>query len=145
MTAADAYGIAIDLADQMSKIIQFFIAICTAFGGWILAGKTIRQMPQVGRERFLVAVCFAIPTIGMVVAQIALSKRINGALEIASHRIKNDDEVSQYSNSAMFEPFHHWINTVPMLGVIGAVILLIRFVETTSEPSDSSESSGRSN
>jgi len=119
MTAADAYGFAIELANLMSKNIQFFIAVCTAFGGWIIAGKTIKQMPRFNRDRIILAVCFCFPTLAMAYSQAALGARINGALETSMEMLKAGEKTSQYANSEMFKLLGHWTNTIPMLGVIG--------------------------
>ena len=47
MTSKDTYDIALKTADKAMRQLQFFVAICIAFGGWVFAGETIAGLDRV--------------------------------------------------------------------------------------------------
>lgn len=139
MTAADAYNIAISLADLQAQTIQFFIALCTVFTGWVIAGKSIRNMPRLSHDRMILTIGFCIPAISTTYAQSLLSDRINAALQTARSLAEMEPKVSPHIDTALFTTFDSRINTVPMAGVTVAIALLSILIRKSDGATESGE------
>ena len=84
MDSKDAYGIALKIADLYFKVLQFFIAICTLFGGWIV----VKGLPDGTLERMLLAVIFLASTGTLLKGQLTLLKRADAAINLSEQRLE---------------------------------------------------------
>lgn len=116
MTGVEAYNIATKIAEIAMRNMQFFVAVCTAFGGWTLAGSTIVQLPPFGLGRILIAGIFTVAALGLVFGTYKMMRRLNGAVEVSKDLFRKEN--GELSKAA--EQMH-------LLGNIPAVIALMLF------------------
>ena len=121
MDSKEWYDVALELAKISATATQFFIAICTAFGGWIIAGGTVRAWPVFDRRRFYLMAIFASSSVAILLAQFKVMARIDAALAMSKSAI---GEIPPNA-LPLFAPTSPWITIVGMGGVITFLCVLI--------------------
>ena len=121
MTSKEAYDIALKIADNVMRSLQFFIAICTAFGGWTLAGDTIAELDKPGLWRFLIVGVFTASTSGLLVGVINGLKRLNAALDVSRDFFEKENNGLSEAAKRL-----HVLGSIKRPAIaMGAVILLV--------------------
>lgn len=125
MDCKNSYDIALRIGEIAMKSLNFFIIICAAFGGWILAGDTIVRLDLFSPPRFLAAVAFTVSTLGITYGIVMTMKRMNSALELSNHYYREEHgEVPSFA-LPMFLPGNTKVSFWSMIGVILAIDALI--------------------
>lgn len=94
----ETYKIAIEIGKMYLTLLQFFVAICSLFGGWIV----INGLPRGILTRFLLSITFFIPTVSIVFGMATLSKRADSAIYLARKTAEAQGVVLSGESVAMF-------------------------------------------
>ena len=127
MTSKDAYDIALNIADKAMRQLQFFVAICIAFGGWTFVGETIAGLDLWEPKRFLIAAVFTAPTLGLLVGTIDALKRLNAALDVSREIFEKENNGLSEAAKRLHVHGNVWRARIVMsvtILLIDAVILL---------------------
>ena len=89
MPGAEAIGVALKIAGLGLNNLNFFIAICAAFGGWMMTAK--RLPPAMGRWRFVMTVIFVVASGSIALGTVGLVDRASLALQVAEEQIREED------------------------------------------------------
>lgn len=92
MSIKESYDIALAIANIAMRNLQFFIMISIAFGGWIFAGDDIRNFGKFAPERFLIAIIFTIPTVGLLVGTVEALVRLNAVFDVSKEFFEKETE-----------------------------------------------------
>lgn len=129
MTSKDAYDNALNIGDKAMRQLQFFVAICIAFGGWIFVGETIVGYDVLGLRRFLIAAVFSVPTLGLLVGTTQALKRLNAALDVSKNLFeKENKDLFEKENKRLSEAanrLHAHQNVTIAYMAMGGTILVI--------------------
>lgn len=132
MDSKDAYEIALKIADIYLKALQFFIAICALFGGWIV----VDGLPQGYLNRGFLCVIFLASTGTLLFGKLSLLRRAGAAIELSRLRLETQNEPIDSAVAPLFsaKAMNSTRNgtVVGMCGVILSVILLIITADVTS-------------
>ena len=127
MDSAAAYDIALKIAGLYFKVLQFFIAICSLFGGWIV----VSGLPDEPFDRWILVVAFVASTGTLLLGQLQLLKRSNAAVALSKKLLEQEGTVLDPSTTKLFSGSGekpHWLTTVlGMGGTIIAIVLLILY------------------
>lgn len=137
MTSKEAYDIALKIAEVYSKNLQFFVAICTLFGGWIV----VNGLSDSSAERALLFFAFVGPTVALLIGQVQLVRRADAAIKLSRRLLVGEldsdvpAEVKPLFNAGENASFKQ-VTQLGMGIVIVAVALLIVFAEPVQKATE---------
>ena len=134
MESKDAYDIALRISDLYIKSLQFFIAICTLFGGWIL----VKGLPDELWARGLVALIFGGSTFAILLGQLGLLSRIDAALSL-SKTLSNAGSDPKIAPLFALQGRKARIETALGMGVVIVATVALIFMTDVSKESSASE------
>ncbi|MEO9576648.1 MAG: hypothetical protein ABJ360_02100 [Roseobacter sp.] len=127
MDSAAAYDIALKIAGLCFKVLQFFIAICTLFGGWIV----VSGLPPDPSTRWVLVIAFVASTGTLLLGQLQLLKRSNAAVALSKKLLEAEGTTLDPNTAKLFSgkgEKPHWVTTVlGMGGTIVAIVILILY------------------
>ncbi|WP_138465471.1 hypothetical protein [Poseidonocella sp. HB161398] len=129
MTSRDAFDIACAVSAIYVKVLQFFIAICTLFGGWIIAGETVRALPVAGWERLGLIAIFLASAGSLALGLVQLARRSNAALEIGLALSQADGTGPEAARRALFRGQPVWPTGAATAIVMAVICLLTAFLQ----------------
>ncbi len=124
MTSKEALDVAMNLADKAQKHIQFFILICTAFGGWVLVSKNTFSIIECA----LMVLVFSGAAIGLLLGELDIMRRLNAALLFASKKFELEEDAIQTDTRPLFAE----TNTKNAAIAMGLTILFVNAILATA-------------
>ncbi|MEQ3710529.1 MAG: hypothetical protein ABNH38_12155 [Tateyamaria sp.] len=131
MDSAAAYDIALKIAGLYFTVLQFFIAICTLFGGWIIAGG----LPNGTFEKWALVVVFVASTGTLLFGQLQLLKRSNAAISLSKRLLEEEGTAIAPDTAKLFSEEGektHWLGTI--LGMGGVIIAIVALILVNPNP-----------
>lgn len=139
MNSNEAYAVALKIADLYLKALQFFIAICTLFGGWIV----VNGLPPEENVRALLAVIFLTSSGTLLLGQLHLLKRSSAALALSAQCFEKEHGDIEPAVAPLFATgatkFDRFGTLIGMGGVIVAIVCLIFLAKIDDESKKATE------
>jgi len=79
MGSSEAYDIALKISDLCTKALQFFIAICSLFGGWVV----VKGLPCDLWIRLFVSLSFVFSTVTIMLTLLLFIRRADAAIALS--------------------------------------------------------------